>query len=161
MAKRICQIQKTGKQNIKQPVMTNNLLTDPVLFLFLHNTDGRNIDTTLNSSSTNTMSSTITAAVKEEPDDTIEEYFPNNKKSDHDSIQNTDVVDDAQYFGTERENNHSFISLINQKFIETTPTYKSFSRTCTCQSKTFSTKKITLLLMLHNVPNHTRVYQGD
>ena len=60
--------------------MTNNILTVPVSISCYHNTDERNFDMTLNLSSTNTMASTITAAVHEKPSDTIEKYPPNNSR---------------------------------------------------------------------------------
>ena len=43
--------------------MNTNILTFPVSILFFDKTDDKNIDMTLNSSPTNTMLSTATAAV--------------------------------------------------------------------------------------------------
>ena len=48
-------------------------------FIF-HNTDDKIIDMPLNSLSTNTISSTTTAAVHEKPSDTTELESPNNSK---------------------------------------------------------------------------------
>ena len=53
---------------------------------------------TLNSSSTNNMPSTTTAAVHEKPADSIERESPNDSKNYQNPIENIDVDDDAQSF---------------------------------------------------------------
>ena len=56
--------------------MTTNLLTVPVSILFFHKKKDKNIDMEFNSSPTNNKLSTITAAVHENPDYTIEKESP-------------------------------------------------------------------------------------
>ena len=72
MANRIGRVHKLGKQNRKQPDMITNLIKVPVSTLYSHNTNYKNIDMTLNSSSTTILLSTITAAAHEKPADSIE-----------------------------------------------------------------------------------------
>ena len=48
MANRIVRVQKFHKQNIKQHVMTNNILTTPVSIPKFHNANDKNNDMTLN-----------------------------------------------------------------------------------------------------------------
>ena len=57
----------------------------------------------LNSSSTNTVSSTNTDDVYEKPVDTIEKYFPNNWKDNQNSIAYVNVYYDAKSFETPRK----------------------------------------------------------
>ena len=66
---------------------------------------------TLNSSYTNNMSSNTTADVHNKPADRIEKESPNNSKTDENLIASVSVDDNAQYFETQRKNNHSVNSL--------------------------------------------------
>ena len=72
MANIIGQVQKLRKHKTDQPDMNFNILTVPVSISFYHNTYDKNIYMTLNLSSANNIPSTITAAVREKPADTIE-----------------------------------------------------------------------------------------
>ena len=80
MANIIGRVHKLGKKNIKQPDMITDIIKVPVSISFSHNTNDKNIDMTLNSSSTTTLLSTITAAAHEKPAESIEKKSKQFKK---------------------------------------------------------------------------------
>ena len=123
MANIIGRVQKLGKQNRNQPDMNTNLLTVSFLINFFHNTDDKNIDMTLNSSSTNTMSSNTTSDVHEKPAETIEKKSPNNSKIIKIQLQTLMLMMILNYLKYQ-EKNHSVTSLYDKAFIGKTPTHK-------------------------------------
>ena len=78
MTNRIGRVHKLGKQNRRQTDMNTNILTFPVFISFCNNTNYKNIDMTVNSSSNNNMSYTSTSGVHEKPDDAIEKEYSKN-----------------------------------------------------------------------------------
>ena len=96
MANEIVRVHKLGKHNRNRPDMTTYIITVLVSISKCHNTKYKNIDMTLNSSSTNTTSSTTTDYVHEKTADTIENKSSDNSKNDQNPISNVSVDDDSQ-----------------------------------------------------------------